>query len=74
MNKIIIITIIVASGILGYIIKKDKTKVEYALDNVQCIKGWVYEDLNDGVIDSTYAAYYLQALNQTEDLLIEVTN
>jgi len=71
MNKIIIITSVVASGLLGYNAKKDGTRVEYALDNVQYIKSWVHEDVNNGVIDSAYAEYYLNSLNQTEDLLIE---
>jgi hypothetical protein len=71
MNKLIVVTSVVASGLLGYNAKKDGTRVEYALDNVQYIKSWVHEDVNNGVIDSTYAEYYLNSLNQTEDLLIE---
>ena len=71
MNKLIIVTSVVASGLLGYNAKKDGTRVEYALDNVQYIKSWVLEDVNNGVIDSTYAEYYLNSLNKTEDLLIE---
>tara|TARA_R100001460_G_scaffold23041_1_gene46697 strand:- start:1006 stop:1233 length:228 start_codon:yes stop_codon:yes gene_type:complete len=71
MNKLIIATSIITSGLLGYNAKKDGTRVEYALDNVQYIKGWVHEDVNNGVLDSSYAEYYLNSLNQTEDLLIE---
>jgi len=61
---------VIASGLLGYTAKKDGTKVEEALTNVQYIKSWVYEDLNSGSMDTTYAEYYLNILNETEDLLI----
>ena len=70
MNKLII-TGMVASGLLGYNIKQDGTKVEQALENVQYIKSWVLEDLNSGVMDTIYAEYYLNILNETEDLLIK---
>ena len=70
MNKLII-TGMVASGLLGYNIKQDGTKVEQALENVQYIKSWVIEDLNSGAMDSIYAEYYLNILNETEDLLIK---
>ena len=70
MNKLII-TGMVASGLLGYNIKQDGTKVEQSLENVQYIKSWVLEDLNSGAMDSIYAEYYLNILNETEDLLIK---
>ena len=70
MNKLII-TGMVASGLLGYNIKQDGTKVEQSLENVQYIKSWVIEDLNSGVMDTIYAEYYLNILNETEDLLIK---
>ena len=70
MNKLII-TGMVASGLLGYNIKQDGTKVEQSLENVQYIKSWVLEDLNSGVMDTIYAEYYLNILNETEDLLIK---
>jgi len=70
MNKIIMSMSVIASGLLGYTAKKDGTKVEEALTNVQYIKSWVYEDLNSGSMDTTYAEYYLNILNETEDLLI----
>ena len=70
MNKLII-TGMVASGLLGYNIKQDGTKVEQSLENVQYIKSWIIEDLNSGVMDTIYAEYYLNILNETEDLLIK---
>jgi len=62
---------VIASGLLGYTAKQDGTKVEQSLENVQYIKSWVLEDLNSGAMDSIYAEYYLNILNETEDLLIK---
>ena len=62
---------VVVSGLLGYTAKQDGTKVEQSLENVQYIKSWVLEDLNSGAMDSIYAEYYLNILNETEDLLIK---
>ncbi len=71
MNKIIMSMSVVVSGLLGYTAKQDGTKVEQSLENVQYIKSWVLEDLNSGAMDSIYAEYYLNILNETEDLLIK---
>ena len=71
MNKIIMSISVIASGLLGYTAKQDGTKVEQSLENVQYIKSWVIEDLNSGVMDTIYAEYYLNILNETEDLLIK---
>jgi len=62
---------VIVSGLLGYTAKQDGTKVEQSIENVQYIKSWVLEDLNSGAMDSTYAEYYLNILNETEDLLIK---
>ena len=62
---------VIASGLLGYTAKQDGTKVEQSLENVQYIKSWVLEDLNSGAMDTIYAEYYLNILNETEDLLIK---
>jgi len=72
MNKLIIAGM-VASGFLGYNIKEDGTRVEQALENVQYVKSWVLEDLNNGVMDSVYAEYYINTLSETEKLLT-ITN
>ena len=71
MNKIIMSMSVIASGLLGYTAKQDGTKVEQSLENVQYIKSWVIEDLNSGAMDTIYAEYYLNILNETEDLLIK---
>ncbi len=45
-----------------------------AIDNVQDQMTWVIEDVNNGRISEKEAEYYLQNLERTEDLLIELYN
>ena len=45
-----------------------------AVNNVQNLQEWMEQDQQNGVIDSTYAEYYLSTLNDTEDMLIEFYN
>ena len=45
-----------------------------AVNNVQNLQEWMEQDQQNGVIDSTYAEYYLSTLNETEDMLIEFYN
>ena len=71
MNKILMSMSVITSGLLGYTAKQDGTKVEQSLENVQYIKTWILEDLNSGAMDTVYAEYYLNILNETEDLLIK---
>jgi hypothetical protein len=42
-----------------------------AINNIQDMKEWMIQDQQSGVIDSIYAEYYLQSLNETEWKLIE---
>jgi hypothetical protein len=42
-----------------------------AIDSIQDMKEWMIEDQKQGMIDSVYAEYYLQSLNETEWRLIE---
>jgi hypothetical protein len=70
MKKLIIIITTITS-----VSCSQSKEVVQALEEVQYIKSWINEDLNSGVMDSTYAEYYLEALNKTENLLIkEITN
>ncbi len=41
-----------------------------ALNNIQDMKEWMKEDKVQGIIDSDYADYYIDYLNNSEDLLI----
>ncbi len=43
-----------------------------ALNNIQDMKEWMLEDQKQGVIDSAFAEYYIEYLNASEDLLLEI--
>ena len=51
----------------GTIIYQDFSE---ALNNIQDMKEWMIEDQKQGIIDSDYADYYIERLNESEDLLI----
>ena len=74
MNKIII-----SIGIISNLCcQPDGTKYElpekahwnHLADNIQDMKEWMEQDLNNGEIDSTYAEYYINYLDESEDLAI----
>ena len=45
-----------------------------ALNNVQNMREWMVEDQKQGMIEFEYGEYYIEYLNETEDLLIEYYN
>ena len=45
-----------------------------ALNNIQDMREWMIEDQKQGIIDSVYADYYIERLNESEDLLINHFN
>ena len=45
-----------------------------ALNNVQNMKEWMVEDQKQGIIEFEYGEYYIEYLNETEDLLVEFYN
>ncbi len=45
-----------------------------AVNNVQDMREWMKEDQKQGIIEFDYAEYYIERLNETEDLLIEYYN
>ena len=45
-----------------------------ALNNIQDMREWMKEDKVQGIIDSDYADYYIEYLNESEDLLINHFN
>ena len=45
-----------------------------ALNNIQDMREWMIEDQKQGIIDSDYADYYIEFLNESEDLLINHWN
>ncbi len=45
-----------------------------AIDNIQDQMTWIREDISNGRITEEEAEYYLQNLDRTEDILIELYN
>ena len=52
----------------------EKAHWNHLIDNIQDMKEWMEEDMNQGIIDSAYAEYYIQWLNEAEDLTIHLHN
>ena len=83
MNKIIL-TIGVASSLLASPAEKDGTIVNSvernkyllseALNNIQDMKEWMQSDIDKDNIITDLGEYYLEYLNETEDLLINEIN
>ena len=83
MNKIIL-TIGVASSLLASPAEKDGTivnsveKNKYllseALNNIQDMKEWMQSDVDKDNIITDLGEYYIEYLNETEDILLEFSN
>jgi len=78
MNKLII-TIGLLSG-LSY--QSDGTRVDYtekikiaqSIDHIQDMKEWMQEDVNNDNIITDLGEFYIENLNEVEDILIELYN
>jgi hypothetical protein len=70
MNKIIL-TIGVASSLLTSPAEKDGTDVYYsqqlihAMNNIEDMKTWVSEDVNNGRMEAEIAEFYFENLDET---------
>jgi len=83
MNKIIL-TIGVASSLLASPAKKDGTIVNSvernkyllseAINNIQDMKEWMQSDVDKDNIITDLGEYYIEYLNETEDMLLEFSN
>ena len=83
MNKIIL-TIGVASSLLASPAEKDGTIVNSvernkyllseALNNIQDMKEWMQSDVDKDNIITDLGEYYIEYLNETEDMLLEFSN
>jgi len=83
MNKIIL-TIGIASSLLvspaekdGTIVnsvERDKYLISEALNNIQDMKEWMQSDIDKDNVITDLGEYYLEYLNETEDLLINEIN
>ena len=78
MNKLII-TIGLLSG-LSY--QSDGTRVDYtekikiaqSINHIQDMKEWMKEDINKDNIITDLGEFYIENLNEVEDILIELYN
>ena len=68
--------LIITIGVLVAMASNQVEKVELnqTIDNIQDMKEWMIEDQKQGVIDSVYADYYIQYLEESERILISITN
>ena len=83
MNKIIL-TIGVASSLLASPAEKDGTIVNSvernkyllseAINNIQDMKEWMQSDVDKDNIITDLGEYYIEYLNETEDILLEFSN
>ena len=83
MNKIML-TIGVASSLLVSPAEKDGTIVNSvernkyllseALSNIQDMKEWMQSDVDKDNIITDLGEYYIEYLNETEDILLEFSN
>ena len=78
MNKIIL-TIGVASSLLVSPAKKDGTIVDSvelseAINNIQDMKEWMKDDVSKDNIITDLGEFYIEYLDETEDILIEIYN
>ena len=79
MNKIIL-TIGVASSLLTTPAEKDGTDVYYsnqliyAMDNIEDMKTWINEDLNNGRMPQEIAESYFETLDETHIFIQDFYN
>ena len=52
----------------------ENMELNQTIDNIQDMKEWMIEDQKQGVIDSVYAEYYIQYLEESEQILINITD
>ena len=55
-------------------VEQDKYLISEALNNIQDMKEWMQSDIDKDNIITDLGEYYLEYLNETEDLLINEIN
>jgi len=79
MNKIIM-TLGVASSLLTTPTEKDGTEVYYstqlvyAMNNIEDMKEWIIQDVKNNKIDSEYAEFYFETLDETQGFIQDFYN
>ena len=83
MNKIILTIGMVSSllispskkdGTIVNSVERDKYLISEALNNIQDMKEWMQSDIDKDNVITDLGEYYLEYLNETEDLLINEIN
>ena len=83
MNKIILTIGVVSSllispaekdGTIVNSVERDKYLISEALNNIQDMKEWMRSDIDKDNVITDLGKYYLEYLNETEDLLINEIN
>ena len=79
MNKIIM-TLGVASSLLTSPVEKDGTEVYsstqlvYAMNNIEDMKEWIIQDIENNKINSEYAEFYFETLDETNGFILDFYN
>jgi len=55
-------------------VERDKYLISEALNNIQDMKEWMQSDIDKDNVITDLGEYYLEYLNETEDLLINEIN
>ena len=83
MNKIILTIGMISSllispaekdGTIVNSVKRDKYLISEALNNIQDMKEWMQSDIDKDNVITDLGEYYIEYLNETEDLLINEIN
>ncbi len=71
--KKLLIPIVLLMGVSCSTQKETQIYQEFneALNSIQDMREWMEEDKVQGIIDPEYADYYIEYLDESEDLLIE---
>ncbi len=75
MNKIIL-TIGMVSSLLISPAEKDRDKylISEALNNIQDMKEWMQQDIDRDNVITDLVEFYVENLNEVEDMLIKLSN
>jgi hypothetical protein len=73
-------TLGVASSLLTSPVEKDGTEVYsstqlvYAMNNIEDMKEWIIQDIENNKINSEYAEFYFETLDETHGFILDFYN
>ncbi len=73
-------TLGVASSLLTSPVEKDGTEVYsstqlvYAMNNIEDMKEWIIQDIENEKIDSEFAEFYFETLDETHGFILDFYN